>query len=640
MSRFLSSFYILTLALLVLSCSKEFEQRSNDVKFILKSSSPSTKTYIEEDSNDQGTYYPYWHKGDVLGCLFNLPTTQTTSVDLLLSNKSNNGETASFEGTTSYTEKGGYIYPVYPNSAIKGFGNGSISLQVPSEQFPTITSFDPSADILVGRQCYFMVEDGEVLVDDLYFKRIMSVLRVNLSNSDASGEEVEYVSVSVNGTNRLSGKAEVDIENASISSWIESSNSVTAKYTTSKIKVGTTATNSAYLMVAPGVIPSGSILTFTIKTSSHLICKDVTLPSDLKFPVGDIVTINLTTDSSHFVYDYSGDYIIIATDGSNGYYAMRSYLSGENNVKGTLVSFSDSKVSSEDDLSSFKKTITKVDNLRNYYTIKDDGGYYLYAASSSSNQIKGKTDIGDDMNACWHITKTNDVWSVVADKSTNRNILRYNYNTGSPIFSCYESEKMNPVILIPWSDVVINEGGDDDSDPLPSGNYTVSWTASTNSLGSQISSVNGSVSGKLSTKSSDSQYSFEWSYKRTLTALTKESKDYVQMTGEYMQLGSSKASEDIAFTTSNIPGVVNSIVIDCASKASTHVLSVSVGSDTYALSPTTVPAPVNNSKGTFESGGEVTASGDSSGAISISFSGNKTKVPLYIKSITVNFTIE
>jgi hypothetical protein len=66
------------------------------------------------------------------------------------------------------------------------------------------------------------------------------------------------------------------------------------------------------------------------------------------------------------------------------------------------------------------------------------GGSYLYAASSSSNHLKS----GDkNDNASWLINITNEGAQVVAQGTNTRNILRYNPNNDSPLFSCYGDEK-------------------------------------------------------------------------------------------------------------------------------------------------------------------------------------------------------
>ena len=149
---------------------------------------------------------------------------------------------------------------------------------------------------------------------------------------------------------------------------------------------------------------------------------------------------------------------------------------------------------------------------------------------------------------------------------------------------------------------------------------TVSWTATTNSLGSAISTVNGTATGTIKTGD------FVWNYTRTLTSLKSGKTDYVQMSNGYMQCGSSNAINSLKFQTSNIPGTIKSVAVDCASYQGKHNISITVGGVTY-LTKTAVPTWSNN-KGAVKTG-----TGTSSGEIVISFT-DGTRA-LYVKSITV-----
>ena len=81
------------------------------------------------------------------------------------------------------------------------------------------------------------------------------------------------------------------------------------------------------------------------------------------------------------------------------------------------------------------------------------GNGYLYAASSSANQLKTQTD--NNNNGVWTITIDNKgVASIVAKSSSNRNVMQYNPNNGTPLFSCYASASQGAVAIYKY-----NEGG-------------------------------------------------------------------------------------------------------------------------------------------------------------------------------------
>ncbi len=81
------------------------------------------------------------------------------------------------------------------------------------------------------------------------------------------------------------------------------------------------------------------------------------------------------------------------------------------------------------------------------YSIYDESAEstgYLYAASSGSNHLKTQKE--NDVNGVWTITIDSEgLASIVAEGSSNRNVMQY--NNGSSLFSCYASASQKPVYL-------------------------------------------------------------------------------------------------------------------------------------------------------------------------------------------------
>ena len=74
-------------------------------------------------------------------------------------------------------------------------------------------------------------------------------------------------------------------------------------------------------------------------------------------------------------------------------------------------------------------------------------GGYLYAASSSANQLK--TQANNDDNGQWIVNIASNGSATIKAKGTNtRNIIRYNPNSGNPIFSCYASGQQDVFLFI------------------------------------------------------------------------------------------------------------------------------------------------------------------------------------------------
>ena len=97
-------------------------------------------------------------------------------------------------------------------------------------------------------------------------------------------------------------------------------------------------------------------------------------------------------------------------------------------------------------------TFTKVTegSYEGMYTIQDAGGKYLYAASSSSNHLKGGA-AAESENYYWTVECNDGAYSIVASMSSNRSVMQFNPNNGTPLFSCYSSASQSPVKLYSYS---------------------------------------------------------------------------------------------------------------------------------------------------------------------------------------------
>lgn len=165
-----------------------------------------------------------------------------------------------------------------------------------------------------------------------------------------------------------------------------------------------------------------------------------------------------------------------------------------------------------------------------------------------------------------------------------------------------------------WGQKPVNNNGE-----MTRTETVVTWTASSGALGTTISSVNGTATGTISTGS------FQWNYVRTL----KSGSDHVGMSSSpagYIQLGKNGGVENVTFSTSNIPGTIKSVSVDCGSYQGNHKISITVGGTTY-LASTATPS--------WSTPAVKTGTGSSSGQILISFTDGARA--MYIKSISVTY---
>ena len=138
-------------------------------------------------------------------------------------------------------------------------------------------------------------------------------------------------------------------------------------------------------------------------------------------------TYTLVTSAS----DLSAGDVIVITN-SDATHALGT-TQNTNNRKAEAITSSDSTIT----INSSVQLITLETGTTTGTFAFNVGTGYLYAASSSKNYLKTRSDI--DLNASWSITITGGVASIIATDSSNHNVLSYNPNSGTPIFSAYSS---------------------------------------------------------------------------------------------------------------------------------------------------------------------------------------------------------
>ena len=159
-------------------------------------------------------------------------------------------------------------------------------------------------------------------------------------------------------------------------------------------------------------------------------------------------TWTLVTDISQLQV---GDKIIIVAKDYN--FAL-STTQNSNNRGQASVTKNGSTVTFGDDVQQLTLKAGTVDGTFAFYT----GSGYLYAASSSGNQLKTKSALDD--NGSWKIEiGNNGIATIKAPYSSNRNWLRYNSTNNPPIFSCYSSGQAD-IVIYKLSAGSSSEGGE------------------------------------------------------------------------------------------------------------------------------------------------------------------------------------
>lgn len=299
MKRIIKSLAIAAVsALAFISCSREQNpiSKDNGIHFTIRTSeNPQVKSFIE--NNLEGKYIPQWSEGDELA-MFVGKITKGTKATATLKNTNKKGEIAYFEGKVTGINEKGTFKSFSPASALEeGFISGNVGVNLAAVQKPSSLTIDEACDILVAKESNYEVIAEEALIEDLFFKRMFSVVKVALNGPESLNEEkVSKFSLTAPEGTILTGRAAIDLTTATIDTWTIKNNSVTATYSKDAPMFGGAANleNEVWLVVNPGTIESGAKVVFAGETANYKFSKEVTLSKALTFPESQLAVINLT----------------------------------------------------------------------------------------------------------------------------------------------------------------------------------------------------------------------------------------------------------------------------------------------------------------------------------------------------------
>lgn len=340
------------------SCQREMIEseketiEGKELHFIVKANQDrETKTSVT--ANGDGTYTSSWKKDvDILGAFLDGTTINgsTTAVDMTLTNTAPDGAAGVFEGSAVASGSGSFL-AFYPAAAFAtGYAGGTIGLNIgtPNDyvQHPTVGSPDPACDILLSKACDYESDGSVVAIDNLYFMRPLSILKINLKGSYAAGEEISWLKFET-ATGTLSGRVKVDLSTPELGAWTVQKNYALAEYSSSKPVINHATDNTVYLVVNPITIASGTTITVTGETAHVTIEKTFNLKADMTFPAGNIAVLNLTINAadctiksaenyslvtSSGAFESGAKYIFALKDGSDGHYVFINNAGGGSNT--------------------------------------------------------------------------------------------------------------------------------------------------------------------------------------------------------------------------------------------------------------------------------------------------------------------
>ena len=337
-------------------------------------------------------------------------------------------ETGRFDGTVSKslsTDKSYDWYAFYPyTSQISTPGDREVGWVTVGGTSQTQTGNGSRAH-LAGESCPLYGIASNVASDkvpSISMNHLTSVIKVSVTNN--SGEDLTVSSVSFTGTEDIVGTYFINFA-ASPVAYKSSGNAYVSSTASLTVSNGEALANGSsadfYIALKPFTAKTGS----TLKLAVNGYEKTLTLKNDITFTAGHIKPLNFNYDKK--AENYSGTYLILDSEKTK---VCPSFTIGKKNIPAE-----DYKADNVKD--SWVMTIDKVSG-EDMYTIKDANGMYLSTGDQKDkNQLVGLKS-ADTFRSYWAISSVDDgTFTIVATKSSYRNILRY--NSQNSLFACYSS---------------------------------------------------------------------------------------------------------------------------------------------------------------------------------------------------------
>lgn len=306
MKRLIKTAAVIAFSLFAASCVKETinepSKEGRVYRFIVETKeNAAVKSFI--DNNFDGTYTPKWSKDDELAIFVGKIDANTKKPTTILKNTNDEGITAKFEGKVTGITQTGQFKSFAPASAFQAGLNSTssslVGINLASVQKPSRHTIDQSCDVLVAQEAAYSVTNGEIRPADLFFKRMFSIVKVNLNGPELlNGQKLKEFSITAPKDTILAGRAAIDLAKVSIEKWNIKDNVVTALYLGTDGPVfgenAPNSNNSVWLVVNPTTIKAGVKLTFSGESEDYSFSKEVTLPKELSFPESQLAVINLS----------------------------------------------------------------------------------------------------------------------------------------------------------------------------------------------------------------------------------------------------------------------------------------------------------------------------------------------------------
>ncbi len=450
---------VIALSLFAAACAKvttdEPSKEGQELHFIVNTAENAVVKSFLENNND-GTYTPKWSKGDELAIFIGTigDNTKPTGV---LENTITTGPEASFDGIVSGISLEGKFKSFAPASAFAtSYSSGNVGITLAESQKPSSLTIDEACDILVAKEASYTADAANVVVNDLFFKRMFSVVKVALTGPTAlNGERVQKFSLTAPEGTVLAGRAAINLSTATVEKWTISNNIVTAAYATDAPVFGSDTPglgNVVWLVVNPGTIASGAKLTFAGETAGYTFSKEVTLSKDLVFPESQLAVINLTLADEHCTKKATANNFVLheAELVEGDYLVVYEGKAMKAEVASGRIAYADVKVSEKTIANSDASIVWHLSPSGDYWTILNEKINKYAASTGAKNKAQLLADGADD-KSLWTVTKTKNAATFEfvnkANSSANPAVNANLRNNGTNGFACYSAATGGPLSL-------------------------------------------------------------------------------------------------------------------------------------------------------------------------------------------------
>ena len=346
-------------------------------------------------------------------------------------------------GTTIYAFSPKGVYNSSDASKCKGGVTGIKANEdyayvvVPAVQTPLANSVDPDAHILAGKADF-----AENV--NMTFNHVVAYGKMTIKNFAGDIDKVEVTaSESLAGISCKYFYNEGNLDNANVKTITLNADKVEG--------------NVFWFGCAPADLTTGT-LTVKVYSGEDTYTKELAISGkNFKFQQGHVASFGVDmadatkdeiVEDDEIVVDWVdnaynlvksaahlevGDKVVIVAAGFEC--AMSTTFNTNNVVSATITKNINNTITFDNKVLILTLEAGTVDNT---YAFKTTDGRYLYAASSSSNQLKTQTTLNE--NGSWAIEIAADgVATIKAQGKNTRNLMRFNNSNTPKIFSCYGS---------------------------------------------------------------------------------------------------------------------------------------------------------------------------------------------------------